>query len=200
MRLQAYAGWIAAAVLGTCAAVDGWRWFETARVNRAIVDGSIVGQEHAIAPQAVFARAYFLAQLGDNEPALNLYKRLQDDKGDFGALARAARFNAGNIHFREATMLQKTRGDATFGAIIATAELAKQAYRDVLRGDPRDWDALQPRARAAPAPIPTEHRRNAATKRTRGDHDAQRHAGPAMTGFRRRNRRVRLPIAAACCC
>ena len=140
MRLQPYAGWIAVGVLGVCAAVDGWRWFETARINRAIVDGSIVGQEHAIAPQAVFARAYFLAQRGDNEPALNLYKRLQDDKGDFGALARGARFNAGNIHLREATM-QKTRGDAALGAIITPAELAKQAYRDVLRGDPRDWDA-----------------------------------------------------------
>ena len=141
MRPRAYAGWIAVALLGACAAVDGWRWFETARVNRAIVAGSIVGQERAIAPQAVFARAYFLAQHGDNEPALNLYKRLQDDKGDFGALARAARFNAGNIHLREATMLQKTRGDAALGAIITPAELAKQAYRDVLRGDPRDWDA-----------------------------------------------------------
>jgi mxaK protein len=140
MRLQAYAGWIAVAVLGACAAVDGWRWFETARVNRAIVDGSIVGQEHASAPQAVFARAYFLAQRGDNESALNLYKRLQDDK-DLDALARAARFNAGNIHLREATMLQKTPGDAALGAIITPAELAKQAYRDVLRGDPQDWDA-----------------------------------------------------------
>jgi len=141
MRLQAYAGWIAVGVLGVCAAVDAWRWFETARVNRAIVDGSIVGQEHTIAPQAVFARAYFLAKRCDNEPALNLYKRLQDDNGDFGALARAARFNAGNIHLREATMLQKTLGDATLGAIITPAELAKQAYRDVLRGDPSDWDA-----------------------------------------------------------
>ena len=140
MRLQAYAGWIAVAVLGVCAAVDGWRWFETGRDNRAIVDGSIVAHQHAVAPQAVFARAYFLAQRGDNEPALNLYKRLQDDKGDFGALARVARFNAGNIHLREAAM-QKTGGDAALGAIIAPAELAKQAYRDVLRGDPRDWDA-----------------------------------------------------------
>jgi mxaK protein len=141
MRLQAYAGWIAVAVLGLCAAVDGWRWFETARDNRAIVDGSIVAQQHAVAPQAVFARAYFLAQRGDNEAALNLYKRLQDDNGDFGALARAAGFNAGNIHLREAIMLQKTRGDATLGAIITPAELAKQAYRDVLRGDSRDWEA-----------------------------------------------------------
>jgi len=141
MKLQAYAGWIAVAVLGACAAVDGWRWFEAARVNRAIVDGSIVDQEHAITPQAVFARAYFLAQRGDNESALNLYKRLQDDKGDFGALARAARFNAGNIHLREVTLLQKTQGDAALGAIIVPAELAKQAYRDVLRGDPSDWEA-----------------------------------------------------------
>jgi mxaK protein len=141
MRLQPYAGWIAVGVLGVCAAVDGWRWFETARINRAIVDGSIVGQEHAMAPQAVFARAYFLARRGDNEAALNLYKRLQDENADFGALARAARFNAGNIHLREAAMLQKTHGDATLGAIITPAELAKQAYRDVLRGDASDWEA-----------------------------------------------------------
>jgi mxaK protein len=131
-------GTIALAALGVCAAVDGTRWFQAARINRAIADGSIVDQEAPATPQARFAQAYYLAERGDDERALNLYKRLQDEGGP---LARAARYNAGNIHLRQAVMMQKSRGDAALGALITPTELAKQAYRDVLRADPRDWDA-----------------------------------------------------------
>jgi mxaK protein len=130
--------WTVLMVLGACVAVDGWRWFEAARTNRAIVDRSIADQELQRAPQAVFARAYFFAARGDDERALDLYKRLQDEGGP---LARAARYNAGNIHLRQALMLNQSRGGAAFGALITPTELAKQAYRDVLRAEPHDWDA-----------------------------------------------------------
>jgi len=135
---RAQIGWVVLLALAACAVVDSWRWYDAARTNRAIADGSIVEQELPRAPQAVFAQAYLLAARQDDEHALNLYKRLQDD---VGALARAARYNAGNIHLRHAIALYKTRGDAALGALITPTELAKQAYRDVLRADPRDWDA-----------------------------------------------------------
>jgi mxaK protein len=130
--------WTGLLLLGACAAVDAWRWFEAESTNRAIADGSIAEQELPRAPQAVFAQAYFLAARGDDERALDLYKRLQDEGGP---LARAARYNAGNIHLRQALMLNQSPGGAAFGALITPAELAKQAYRDVLRAEPRDWDA-----------------------------------------------------------
>jgi mxaK protein len=130
--------WTALLALGACAAVDGWRWFEAERTNRAIADGSIAGQERTRAPQALFAQAYILAARGDDERALDLYKRLQDGGGP---LARAARYNAGNIHLRQALVLRQSSGGAAFGALITPTELAKQAYRDVLRAEPRDWDA-----------------------------------------------------------
>jgi mxaK protein len=152
MRWRGQIGWIALAALGLCAAADGWRWFDAARINRAIADGSIVAQEAPRSPQALFAQAYHFAARGDDERALNLYKRLQDQGGP---LARAARYNAGNIHLRQALLLQKTRGDAALGALITPAELAKQAYRDVLRADPSDWDArfnLEKALRVLPDP------------------------------------------------
>jgi len=138
MRWRTQIGWVALVVLGVCAAVDGVRWFDAARTNRAIEDGSIVEQEAPRTPQALFAQAYHLAARGDDERALNLYKRLQDAGGP---RARAARYNTANIHLRQALMLQKSRGEAALGALITPTELAKQAYRDVLRADPQDWDA-----------------------------------------------------------
>ncbi len=152
MRWRTRLGWSVLAVLGVLAAVDGWRWIDAARINRAIEDGTIVDMEAPATPQARFAQAYHLAARGDDERALNLYKRLQDEGGP---LARAARFNAGNIHLRQALMLQKERGDAALGALITPAELAKQAYRDVLRADPADWDArfnLEKTLRVLPDP------------------------------------------------
>ncbi|HUL65047.1 MAG TPA: MxaK protein [Burkholderiaceae bacterium] len=135
---RAQIAWAALLALGVCAAVDGWRLFDTQRTNRAIADGSIVAQEDARAPQALFAQAYYLAARGDDDRALNLYKRLQDEGGE---LAQAARYNAGNIHLRQALALKAARGDAALGAMITPTELAKQAYRDVLRASSSDWDA-----------------------------------------------------------
>jgi mxaK protein len=138
MGWLAQVGWALVLTLGASAAVDGWRWFDAARTNRAIVDGSIADQELPRAPQAILAQAYFLAARSEDERALNLYKRVQEENG---ALARAALYNTGNIHLRHAIMLKKTRGEAALGALITPTELAKQAYRDVLRSDPLDWDA-----------------------------------------------------------
>jgi len=130
--------WAVLLALGACAAVDGWRWFDAVHTNRAIADGSIAEQKLPRAPQAVFAQAYFLAARGEDERALDLYKRIQEEGGP---LARASRYNAGNIHLRHALMLSQARGGDAFGALITPTELAKQAYRDVLRAEPRDWDA-----------------------------------------------------------
>ena len=162
-------GWTALLVLGACAAVDGWRWFEAGRTNRAIADGSIADLELPRAQQAVFAQAYFLAARGDDQRALDLYKRLQDEGGP---LARAARYNAGNIHLRQALVLSQSPGGAAFGAMLTPTELAKQAYREVLRAEPHDWDArfnleralrLLPDAEDASAEGTPEHSERAAT-------------------------------------
>jgi len=138
MRWWRRLGWLAIVVIGGAAAIDGWHLLDAQRTNRMIIDGSIADQDLPRAPQAIFAQAFHLAQRGDDERALNLYKRLQDEGGD---LARAARYNAGNVHLRQAITLKKTRGDAALGALITPAELAKQAYRDVLRADSANWDA-----------------------------------------------------------
>jgi len=159
-------------VLAVAIAIDGWRWFDAARINRTIANGSIADAEPPRVARALFAQAYFLAARGDDERALNLYKRVQDDGG---VLGRAARYNAGNIHLRQALMLSKARGDAALGALITPTELAKQAYRDVLRADPADWDARFNLERAlrllpdpdddADAPTPRQAERAATTMR-----------------------------------
>jgi mxaK protein len=138
MNWRAPIGWVALAALGACAAIDGWRWFEAARINRSIADGSIADEDLARDPAALFAQACFLAARGQDERALNFYKRVQDGGG---ALARAALYNTGNVHLRRALELHKARGEGAAAALITPAELAKQAYRDVLRADAGDWDA-----------------------------------------------------------
>ena len=66
---------------------------------------------------------------------MKAYKELaQHDRAD---LRRAALYNLGNLHMREAL-----KGGAEQSLeLLPLVELAKQSYRDLLREDPGEWDA-----------------------------------------------------------
>jgi len=138
MKWRLRLAWIAVSALAAAAAVDAGRWWQAARLNRAIADGSIADRAEPLIGPALFAQAFFLARRGELDRALNLYKRVQDGGGP---LARAALYNAANLHLQQAIALKKKGSDAALGALITPAELAKQSYREVLRRDPGDWDA-----------------------------------------------------------
>jgi mxaK protein len=93
------------------------------------------GPSHAEADEVRLARAVALAAAERYEPALDAYKALV--RSERAVLRRAALFNLGNLHLREA------QRRAAFDSVQAAAlvELAKQSYRDLLREDPGDWDA-----------------------------------------------------------
>lgn len=130
---------VAALAFGLLAAYQGWRFDRAIRVNTAIAEASAAGLDDAV-PEARFAHAAALAKGGNFEDAAKAYKALiQGDRAD---LKRAALFNLGNLHMREAG---KHSGSEAGGDAAETAlpliELAKQNYRDLLRADPGDWDA-----------------------------------------------------------
>lgn len=81
-----------------------------------------------------FAQAHALAALGANEAALARYGALQGDS----LLGQAARYNAGNLLLRQGAVLH---AGAQPGQALAYIELAKENYREVLRGDPWNWPA-----------------------------------------------------------
>lgn len=126
------------AIVALAAAIDAARWWDVRRTNRAIEDGSIAGNEAPQRGHALFAQAYHRVARGDVDAALDLYKRTQEEPGP---LARAATFNSANIHLRRVLDLKRSDTEQAHVALITPAELAKQAYRDVLRADPGDWDA-----------------------------------------------------------
>jgi mxaK protein len=140
---------LAALTFGLLAACQGWRLGHADRVNTAIAEAGVAGLDDAV-PEARFAHAAGLAKDGNFESAAKAYKALiQGDRED---LRRAALFNLGNLHMREAG---KHGGDDAAGTALPLIELAKQNYRDLLRVDPGDWDArynLERALRLAPEP------------------------------------------------
>jgi len=119
---------------GVLAAHQGWRLVHAGNINAAVASAGMEGLDSAV-PEARFARATALSASGDFEAAAKAYKELiQGSRAD---LKRAALFNLGNLHMREAL---KFGVDGT-GVALPLIELAKQNYRDLLRDDPQDWDA-----------------------------------------------------------
>jgi mxaK protein len=124
------------AVLGVGAAVDGVQLARIRVLNRAVADGSVASAAGDLPPQAMFARAYYLERRGDHQAALNLYKQLERE-GD-PTLRQAAQYNSANIYLRQALLARDSDAPQQ---MLPLAELAKDAYREVLRENSRDWDA-----------------------------------------------------------
>lgn len=132
-RRTIHAGFAAATLgLGLFAAYHGLRLYRAERINAAIASVAIID---ANAGEARFARALALAESGDTGAALEIYKALI--RGDRADLKRAALYNVGNLHLREAMK----SGPDEAARSLPLIELAKQSYRDLLRIDPGDWDA-----------------------------------------------------------
>lgn len=127
----------ALALCAASAAIAGAAWWRIERDNALAESGAVrkLPTEQVIASSTLrFAKARELAEAGDFEAALALYRTLYTDR----RLGLAARFNNANLLMREG---QRAREGATLGQAIALVELAKQGYRDVLRADPSHWDA-----------------------------------------------------------
>jgi len=104
------------------------------RVNSAIASAPATGLDSDV-PEAQFAKALALAHSGKSDPALRIYKALaRSPRAD---IRRDALYNRSNVYMRDA---ERRNSDEGFES-LPLIELAKQAYREVLREDPADWDA-----------------------------------------------------------
>jgi mxaK protein len=125
-----------ALVATVCCAMTVWyglRLHDVERINTAIATARISAAE-AIIPQARLAQALQLAQAGKFTAALKIYKSLLEENDEVRLVAL---YDLGNLNMRAA--LQNGQGEAQRS--LPLIELAKQSYRDALRGDPADWDA-----------------------------------------------------------
>lgn len=105
-------------------------------VNARIASGQAVAG--SAVPEEVFAAGVALAKAGKVGPALAQYNRVENDESSSARLRLAARFNAGNLYLRDAIEAAEAGDTAT---ATPNFELAKAAYRDVLRNDPRHMAA-----------------------------------------------------------
>ncbi|MFL6600025.1 MAG: MxaK protein [Steroidobacteraceae bacterium] len=124
---------IVAATCGTLAIWYGIRMHQTERINAAIATANISAADSTV-PQAQLARALSLARAGQFTAALKTYKSLLDASDE---IRLPALYDLGNLNMRAA--LKNGPGEAQ--RFMPLIELAKQSYRDDLRGNPEDWDA-----------------------------------------------------------
>lgn len=86
-------------------------------------------------PEALrFTHAQALAKRGERDAALKLYRALQADT----PIGQRARYNAANLLMQQAI---EVRAGQQPGQAVPLIELAKEIYREVLREDPKAWDA-----------------------------------------------------------
>jgi mxaK protein len=125
-----------AAVLLALVAFDLRQLVQLRDWNRAIAEGSVTQLKGQLPAELLFAQAYHQSTGGDYQAALALYKRAEL-AGD-PAMQAAARYNSGNVYFREGMAM---RGADNEQQALPLLELAKGSYRQALKQTPEDWDA-----------------------------------------------------------
>lgn len=140
MKRRHVHGLFAAALLasGAVALANAWQWRHALRVNHSVADAALAQPAPDAAGEALLARAVALAGLSNGphyQQALAAYQSVVNGPRD--DLARAARYNLGNLYLREALK----DGAAQAFKSMPLIELAKQSYRAALRADPGDWDS-----------------------------------------------------------
>ncbi len=155
------AAWWGLVGVAVVAAAAGVSWALKARDNAVITSAQAMAQAAVsgdpaefenTTPALLFAQAHELAAADRLELALARYRALYRDPG----LAGAARYNSANLLLRQALVLRDADA-TTAGQALPLIELAKQAYREVLRADPGQWDARYNYERAQRAqPDPDE--------------------------------------------
>ena len=140
MKRRHVHGLFTAAVLvsGALALANAWQWQYALRVNQSVADAALTPPAPDAAGEAQLARAIALAAPSNGahyQRALAAYQGVVNGPRD--DLARAARYNLGNLYLREALK----DGAAQAFKSVPLIELAKQNYRAALRADPGDWDS-----------------------------------------------------------
>ena len=121
-----------------CAAMALLQAWHLQRAQQLAADVAAAGNAAApepAQPEARVAHAIAQAREGRTDPALTTFKSLiQSERPD---VRRTALYDLGNLYLREALKGGPEQA-LRAGPLV---ELAKQAYRDLLREDPADWDA-----------------------------------------------------------
>ncbi len=124
----------AGAVLGL--GHEAWQLREAARFNAALRAGDAFEDYSPETPRVLFARAYALHEQRSFREALAAYDALSDEAA--ADVAAAVEFNVANLYMQYADELARTDGRDLAAPLI---ELAKESYRELLRGDSGHWDA-----------------------------------------------------------
>jgi mxaK protein len=122
------------ALTAAWAGIDVLTLIRTEQLNTHIAAGTPPPDDAAAPAELRFALAHAHAASGATDQALNRYGALQGDS----PLGQAARYNSANLLLRQGMALRATGQD---GQALALIELAKERYREVLRGNPDDWPA-----------------------------------------------------------
>ena len=163
--------WLLAAVLAAAIGVECMRVDRLVRYDRAVRAGDLAAAADLDAPEGAFAAALALQRKGDGDDALRAYAAVSTRDSE---LHTSVQYNLANLYLRRALDLGEEAGGDVVGPLL---ELAKQGYRDVLRAQPRAWDAkynlelalsVQPDVEAVEAAaeaMPEHSRRAVATQR-----------------------------------
>ncbi|HFD13162.1 MAG TPA: tetratricopeptide repeat protein [Crenotrichaceae bacterium] len=139
--------WILAIGFGYLALREAQVLSRTLNYNDALENPQNLADYSELTPQFMLIQAWALQQQGNTQQALALYNSItQADPADFAQnnqqqIRETALYNIGVINLKQAAEHWNEKGVWAYTEVTMPLNLAKQAFKSVLRSNPRHWNA-----------------------------------------------------------
>ena len=115
--------------------------------HHALENPQILVDQAQLSPELLLIRAWSLQQQGNTRQALALYHSIvQSDRASFSReqqrlIRETALYNIGVINLKQAAEHWNTMGVWAYNEVIMPLNQAKQAFKTLLRSNPKHWNA-----------------------------------------------------------
>ena len=119
--------------------VDAGYFFKIKSINRSLQNPATLIISDDSSSHLIFAKAWYLAEQGDYQSALQLYNRIENDLNE--QLVEKVKFNMGTLYLKQAALHWNTKGVWAYTEVTTLRSFAERALTEAVELNNLNWDA-----------------------------------------------------------
>ncbi len=119
--------------------VNAVYFFKIKSINRSLQYPAKLIISDDSSPHLIFAKAWYLAEQGDFQTALQLYNKIENDLNE--QFVEKVKFNMGTIYLKQAAEYWNSKGVWAYTEVTTLRSFAERALTETVELNNHNWDA-----------------------------------------------------------